>query len=359
MSIDFTYFQPWSGAKNSFIYLLTAVLFLLAVISFIKSKFDVLNPSFIYSICLAGFCALAALYTEKWDLPMHFNTAIIIIVMSMLFLLGGSLAEFCCLPEKVNPDLNPEFPKGFSISWPVWLFFIALLLCFVYLNYTDFINAARKVTTETEFSKMLGPFISGMAHREIELSRWNSYRFRFANGMSYLSVLAVWINIMARQYKEVIKWACFVLLFIPFMVLTGGRQQFMYLVIYAMVSFFLVYRKYHKGRSALFKEFVIIGIAVAAFLFCFLGIGVINGKIGANKSFLDVLVHYAGTNISAFDVYINEMEMPDTKYIGTTTLDPIYTFLNNHGFDVPRFYQYITLFTSFGPVTTNVYTAFY
>lgn len=48
MRIEFTYFYPFSGAENSFIYLLAAVLFLLAVISFVKSKFDVLNPSFIY-----------------------------------------------------------------------------------------------------------------------------------------------------------------------------------------------------------------------------------------------------------------------------------------------------------------------
>lgn len=206
---------------------------------------------------------------------------------------------------------------------------------------------------------MLKPFNAGLAHQQIIMSRWNSYRFRFANGMAYLSILAVWLNIMAHQYKEVIKWSCFILLFIPFMILTGGRQQFMYLVIFAMVSFFLVYRKSYRGRSMLSQELMIIGIALVAFLFCFLGIGVINGKIGSNTSFLNVLVHYAGTNISAFDVYINEMVMPDTKYIGTTTLDPIYIFLNNHGFDVPRFYQYITLFTAFGPVTTNVYTAFY
>ena len=238
-------------------------------------------------------------------------------------------------------------------------FFIVLLLSFAYLSYAEFLTATSRVTTETEFTKMLKPFINGLAHQQIIMSRWNSYRFRFANGMAYLSILAVWINIMAHQYKKVIKWSCFILLFIPFMILTGGRQQFMYLVMFAMVSFFLVYRNSHRGRSMLSQELMIIGIALVAFLFCFLGIGVINGKIGFNTSFLNVLVHYAGTNISAFDVYINEMVMPDTRYIGTTTLDPIYIFLNNHGFDVPRFYQYITLFTAFGQVTTNVYTAFY
>lgn len=360
MKIDFTYFYPIYGAENSFICLLAAVLFLLAVISFVKSKFDVLNPSFIYCVCMAGFCMLAALYTEEWDLPMHYNTAGIMIVMSVLFLLGTYMADYCCSTSKdILLKKECEVSQGFFISWPIWIFFIVLLLSFAYLSYTEFLTAASRVTTETEFTKMLKPFINGLAHQQIIMSRWNSYRFRFANGMAYLSILAVWINIMAHQYKEVIKWSCFILLFIPFMILTGGRQQFMYLVMFAMVSFFLVYRKSHRGRSMLSQKLMIIGIALVAFLFCFLGIGVINGKIGSNTSFLNVLVHYAGTNISAFDVYINEMVMPDTKYIGTTTLDPIYIFLNNHGFDVPRFYQYITLFTAFGPVTTNVYTAFY
>lgn len=358
MRVDLVHFQPYSGAGDSFIYVLTGVLFLLAIISFIKSRFDVLNPSFIYSICFAGCCTLAACYTQLWDMPMHFNTAMIIIVMSMLFIVGSGLAEFCCRKPVYKSDGAAEQIKGFYISWPAWLFFLVLLLCFVYFSYMEFLSAASQVTRETEFTKMLGPFIKGLAHHDIALSRWNAYRFRFANGLAYLSVLAVWVNLMAHRYKEIMKWGCFVILFIPFMILTGGRQQFMYMVMFAMISFFLVYRRTHS-RKALGKDLVVIGLGIAAFLFCFLGIGLINGKIGAGTGFIKVLVHYAGTNISAFDVYINEMVMPDTQYIGAITLDPIYLFLSNHGFDVPRFYQYIPLFTVLGPVDTNVYTAFY
>lgn len=52
MSIEFTFFQPSFGATDSFIYFLTATLLLLSVISFVESQFDILNPSFIYNICL-------------------------------------------------------------------------------------------------------------------------------------------------------------------------------------------------------------------------------------------------------------------------------------------------------------------
>lgn len=356
MGVDFTYWFPIYGAMNSFIYCLTAILFLLAVILFLKNNFDIMNPAFIFCICFSGCCGLAALYTQVWDLPMHFNTAIIIISMCVFFIVGSFLASL----TGIIPTKNDSYlVKGLSISTPIWLCVVGILLVCVYLNYTNFIHVARQVTNETEFSKMLFPLVDGLAHRTIEMGRWNAYRLRFATGIAYISVLAVWINIMAHEYKETMKWACLVLLYIPFMILTGGRQRFLYLILFSLVSFFLVYRKGNAGYRNVGKEFLIIGIAVIAFLTCFLGIGVINGKIGSNTRFLSVLVHYAGTNISAFDVFVNEMIVPDTQYIGTTTLDPIYGFLHRRGFDVPEFFQYITLFTHFGPVTTNVYTALY
>lgn len=359
MGTEFTYFQPYYGAENSFIYPLTAVLLLLSIFSFMKSKYDVLNPSFIYSSCFTVFCMLAALYTEKWNLPMHFNTAIIIIVMSVLFLMGGSMADFCYTANKNAVKQTAFSTKGFTIDWRIWGFCIILILYFLYLNYLDFINLATQVTKETEFNKMLKPFINSLSLQEIQLPRWNSYRLRFVNGMAYISLVAIWINIMARHYKEIIKWSSFVLLYIPFIILTGGRQQFMYLIMFALISFFLIYRKSHNNKYSLKKEVFIIGVAFIIFLFCFLGMGLVNGKIGSDASFMKVLVHYAGTNISAFDVYINEMIMPDTQYIGPTTFSSIYNFFYKLGVDVPHFFQYITLFTVFDPVTTNVYTAFY
>lgn len=358
MSIEFTFFQPSFGATDSFIYFLTATILLLSVISFVKSQFDILNPAFIYNICLTGCCTLAALYTKAWDLPMHFNSAMIIIGMSFLFFLGSVLAEFSVGLDDYIIEKSNESSRGFFIDWPLWIFFFALLLYFIYLNYIEFLTVASQITQEQEFTKMLGPLIEGISHQKIELSRWNEYRLRFATGMAYLSVLAVWINLTAHEYKELLKWGCFVILYFPFVVLTGGRQQFMYLIMFGLISFFLIYRKADIHNS-LRKEFMIVGIAVIVFFMCFLGIGCVNGKIGADANFLKVLVHYAGTNISAFDVYINEMTIPDTPYIGSTTLTPIYGFLHARGFDVPQFFQYITLFTAFGPVTTNVYTAFY
>ena len=357
--MTYTYFYPSGGAENSFIYLLTGVLFLLALLSFVKSRFDILHPVTIYHLCLAGCCSLAAMYTELWDLPMHFNTAMILIVMSLLFFAGGVLAEYHCAAfYPGNAFARGKSFAGFPISWPVWWFFFLAMVLILYVQCTVFLEAVRQVTNATDLGGMLHAVVKASAAKQIEFDRWHAYRLRFANMMAYVSILAVWLNLLSKQYKETAKWSVFVLLYIPFLVMTGGRQQFMYVAMFGVVTFFLLSRKRYGGIS-LRRELAVIGLAVVFFLFFFLGIGMLNGKVGANTSFLNVIVHYAGTNISAFDVYINEMVMDDTPYIGTRTFCAIYDFLHDHGLDVPQDPMYIYLFTALGPVTTNVYTAFY
>lgn len=87
--------------------------------------------------------------------------------------------------------------------------------------------------------------------------------------MAYLSVLAVWINLRAHQYKELLKWGCFVILYFPFVVLTGGRQPFMYLIMFSLISFFLVHRR-GDSHNSFGKELMIISIAVITFSSVFL-----------------------------------------------------------------------------------------
>lgn len=361
--MSFSFFYPSGGAENSFIYLLTGILFLFAVISFLKCQFDILHPVVIYNLCLSGCCALAALYTDIWDLPMHFNTAMILIVMSVLFILGGILAEFRC-SASVNAGVleteNGYLAGGFSISWPMWLVMLVLLGAALHFQYVAFLEAARQVTNETSWGKMTLAVLNGLRTQDISFDRWYAYRIRFANIVAYVSILAVWLNLPAHRYKDCVKWGALALLYIPFLILTGGRQQFMYVILFALVSFLLVRRKYFgKGVQSLRKELLLIGIAIGFFLLSFLGIGLLNGKVGAAADFFKSIAHYAGTNISAFDVYINEMLMDDSPYIGTRTFCAVYTFLHNHGFDVPEYLMYIYLFTDFNSVTTNVYTAFY
>ena len=60
VSYSYSFFNPSGGAEDSFIYLLTGILFLFAVISFVRSRLDILHPAAIYNLCLSGCCALAA-----------------------------------------------------------------------------------------------------------------------------------------------------------------------------------------------------------------------------------------------------------------------------------------------------------
>lgn len=364
MEIEFTYWMPQYGSENSFIYILTIILFLLAIISYLQNKMDILNPSFIFSICLASCCGLAALYTKKWNLPMHFNTAMIIIIMAISFILGSSVAKYCTFfiskdKKFTNKDSFQTVQElQFSLPWLIWLGLGSAMVFFAYISYCEFIEMASRVTEERQFSKMIYPVLDGLAHGTITWGRWNVYRMCIANCIAYLSLFGMWVNLFKHQYNEFIKWSILLILYIPLLILTGGRQLFLYLTLFGMISLFLLYRKNNNGRINFRKEFLIAFFTLTLFLCLFVGVGILNEKIGTDTKLLKVLVHYTGTNISAFDVWLNEITIPDTVYIGTTTLSHIYGMLYRHGFGVPYFFQYNTLFTYMGPVTTNVYTAF-
>lgn len=59
-----------------------------------------------------------------------------------------------------------------------------------------------------------------------------------------------------------------------------------------------------------------------------MGLGVASGKVTLGMGMFRALAHYAGTNIAAFDVFINEMNIPSSQYIGANTLVAAQSFLN-------------------------------
>lgn len=356
MGIEFIQWFPSYGSTGSFIYCLTAILFLLSLIIFICSDYDILFPPFICSLAMTGCCGLAAIYTVNWNLPMHFITAMTIIVMVFLFVVGGAIAK----SVTVNSYIQSNKTNQFILPDPLWALIMIILLGFLFLNYHDFLDLAREVTTTNKFSEMLMPVIDGITHQRIHFSRLHSYRLTIATIISYCSVIGIWVNLIQKKWKDFLKWLLILILYLPFLILTGGRQPFLYLCLFMMISFLLIHRKMDLNDTSSYKsEILIISVSLVVFLAVFLGIGVVNGKVDASKGFLRVLGHYFGMNIATFDVFMNEMTIIDTPYIGKTTLNAVYSFLNHRGFDIPEGNMYITLFTNFQIYSTNVYSAFY
>lgn len=362
MEQEFSLWFPTYGSGDSFIYLLFFVLLLLSIICFLFSKYDILYPPLIGTISFTCCVGLAALYTNLWNLPMHFNTAIIIICMVSLFIGGGFIATnsiYKLIAKKQNTNKTIyTIDKAINITFKYLLLIILLLLFSLYYNYKEFIVLASQVTDSHNFSEMLFPVTNGVAQGIIKFSKLFSYRLLFAKSISYTSVIFFWYNFAEKKYFNCLKWSILTVLYFPFILLTAGRQLFLYFILFSLISLIMILRKRSIIQKGL-KEIYIVLVAFLGFLLFFLGTGLLNGKINANLGLFRVLVHYAGVNISGFDVYINEMIIPDTPYIGLHTLSPITFFLNHFGLNYPDGIGYIPLFTVFGSVSTNVYTALF
>lgn len=290
---------------------------------------------------------------------MHFNTAIILIVMITLFNLGGFLATKTSEKIKTQTNsviYNSGLIEDVDIPMNFWLITILLFLVCLYLNYKEFLNLASIVTGSQKISEMLFPVTVGIAQGKIKFSKLFFYNLILAKSISYISVLFFYYSFLNKKYYSCFKWAALILFYFPFILLTAGRQLFLYFILFSLISLIMILRKkevIHKGINEMF----IMLPFFFGFLLFFLSVGVLNGKINSDLGFFRVLVHYAGINISAFDVYINEMNIPDPNYIGMMTLNAVNAIVNHFGFDIPKGVTYIPLFVDFGSITTNVYTA--
>lgn len=348
------------GHENGFLLLTVIILFLLWGLVIVRTKYDLLHPAVIFTGGITACCGLDLMVERVWDLPFHFNTAMVILGMTVLFVIGTWSASFV-MPDREEEKLSEKM-EAVPLHWKLYLGCLVICGVIVCLNFKEFLDISHKLTTTNSFGGMLLAVTDGQAHDKFRFSRAFTYGGLLVKGIAYIALVEVWRNIFAKNYRECLKWGSLVLFYPMTVIITGGRQAFMYIVIFAVVSFLLVWRR-SNGRADgnAKKELRIIGIGMIAFFFFFIGLGLWNGKIANIGATLRVLAHYGGTNISALDVYLNQIFLyaPENGYIGGCTLNLGYSILRKLGMDLPEYTGYIRFFVDFGYVTTNVYTSFY
>lgn len=337
------------------LYILLLLLFSLFIGIFFYFDKDILAPPAIVVITF-GFCTfLASLYSETWNLPMHVNTVCIILGNILMFCIGSILAKkiFFCknFPVRVNDLKEIKIPNN------VIVVLVLMLLFFIYLNYTELYFLSHLYNPSNEISVMLYTTIYHLQMGDIKFSKLYIIRLAIAQCISY-------IFIYVFMYNKIFFKHCHYMLILPsifyigLILLTGGRQEFLYFIIFLLVSMILLYQyRQEFNTKDMIKIYEMIFFCFGIFLILFIGTGMLSGKIHSTTSIIRVLSHYAGTNITALDVYINKMYIPANEYIGEITLPRLYNNLNILGFNLPTGKEYIKVFVEFDGITTNVYTA--
>ena len=348
------------GHEDGFLLLTVVILFLVWGLIIVRAEYDLLHPAVIFTGGVTTCCGLDLAVASAWDLPFHFNTAMVILGMAVLFIIGTWLASIV-VPDREGKKFTEKI-EAFPLQWKLYLGCLAICGIIICLNFKEFWDVAHRLTTTNSFGEMLLAIVDGQAHEKFHFSKAFTYGGLLVKGIAYIALVEIWKNLFAKTYRECIKWGSLVLFYPMTVIITGGRQAFLYLVIFAVVSFLLVWRRSNgQAEGNVKKELRIVCIGVIALFFFFIGLGLWNGKIANLGATLRVLAHYGGTNISALDVYLNQILLyaPENEYIGGCTLNSGYSILRKLGMDLPEYTGYIRSFVDFGYITTNVYTSFY
>lgn len=192
---------------------------------------------------------------------------------------------------------------------------------------------------------------------DIKLSRWMAYYQILVQQITYVSIFAF----IQRTIFKAWQWSnlCYLvplLFFFPFVYLTTGRILIITLVIFIFtIVGHAIYRKY-EGFKYVKKLLTTAGLSFVAFFLLFVVIGTLFGKgISSNKSAFEILAHYAGISLSAFDVIL-QYQLADSTLIGQTIFVGPYGNLNTLGFALPKPSIFL-FFTYFYNIDTNVYTS--
>lgn len=333
---------------------------LLLLVTIYALDFDLLSPVIATQSSLMIASILCSVMVKHWQLPMHGSTVLILISAQIVMTLGSLYVAYCLnndpmvktsvCTQNMSDVYIPIYYQGI-----VWV----LLGIIVGLAGHEMYTLAEKVGNKNGIlgiATSLRPYFMNESS-DIKLSRWMAYYQILVQQITYISIFAF----IQRTVFKVWRWSnlCYLvplLFFFPFVYLTTGRILIITLVIFIFtIVGHAMYRKY-KGFEYAKKLLTTAGISFVSFFLLFVIVGSLFGKgITSNSSAFEILAHYAGISLSAFDVIL-QYQLVDSTLIGQTLFVGPYANLNTLGFDLPKPSVFL-FFTYFYNIDTNVYTS--
>ena len=333
---------------------------LLLLVTLYALDFDLLSPVIATQSSLTIASILCSVMVKHWQLPMHGSTVIILITAQIVMTLG-SLYVAHCLNDRSLVKATISSQSMSDVYIPIYRQCILWVLLGIILGLAghEMYTLAEKAGNKNGIlgiASSIRPYIMAESST-IKPSRWMAYYQILVQQITYLSIFAF----IQRTVFKAWSWTnlCYLiplLFFFPFVYLTTGRILIITLVIFIFtVVGHAMYRKY-KGFAYAKKLLTTAGISFVSFFLLFVVLGALFGKgVSANKSAFEILAHYAGISLSAFDVIL-QYQLVDSTLIGQTIFVGPYGNLNTLGFDLPKPSIFL-FFTYFYNIDTNVYTS--
>ena len=300
----------------------------------------------------------AMLTMERWSLPMDLKGWLYLFSAMLSFCVAGGWGYYQVFKNKeisVSSSRHRQVLKSNNLVMFVLLFLVVVM---AYFSYKEVYDLSVFLGNQDGPMNMIRTIRPAIEAQEVSMSRWMSYRMLFAQMVAYVYLYVFLANFFGAGFRlGSLKLLLPVVAYLPFVILTTGRMEFLIFLIYMFIVAAILYQK-NEGYTLRGSKKLIISLSagVVAFIGLFLLMGYFTGKtVTEDRTPFVILSHYAGVSIPAFSAAV-EYPVLEDGYIGSHTLLGVYRVLEkfgilNNGIDI------FLPFIDFDGIDTNIYTA--
>jgi oligosaccharide repeat unit polymerase len=294
----------------------------------------------------------AMMNVNTWGFTIAPITVVVILTSLMALGCGEFLVHLIWYKHKQRV---PYIPPRTPIKIPFWAI---LLLCGILgILLLHYYNETVRIAVHYGYTD--GPLMLAYARQAIKDPEVNRDRIALlgallAKAAAYVFSFTFLYNFFFFKRTKSIKNLLPVLIYVPFIVLSAGRTDFIYLITawFVVGCVFFMQKNGWRPRS-LFKILMVGFSSIILFLFLFVFSGSFRSS-SLRENALSVISYYAGLSIPSLDDFILHPR-PSDFYFGENTLFGIYGVLRKLGFNYPFFYAPYDA-VSFNGTRGNVYT---
>lgn len=350
-------------ALNIILFLI--LLFLVLIIFKIYNK-DVFEPSFLFSISFLILSLMALLNNNKWNLNLHLNTFLVVVLGVIEFVLVCFIVKTIyqkkfLKEEKYGAPKLIKIPYYFEIPY----FFLSIIICIVFALYiisvvnVD-IKSIKDISNAIGIFDYLSKFTENYDTVKLPFLVSNSRFAIIAIGsiFNYVIINNYFVN---KKFKLIEIGISLVALISTF--LDGSRTGAFYYVFAIIAMIFILRNKKNNYKNnfnfIIFKNIFIIS---AIFILSFLPLAKLLGRNTNNINTFDYISIYCGAQLKNLDIALQEDDFPkkssifgsQTFYTLNKTLGTKFNLKNYGPYHVDTPFRRIN-----GYNLGNVYTTFY
>lgn len=293
--------------------ILIALLSLLVVINFYFFKKNLVNPSL---LCCLGYLfgtVICLLNLNNWN-DIQFGTCFVIFLTCSLITFGSVLSALLFRNKKKEQIDNPnikiiDINKMFFLCAPFFVLMLVTAIWYFKYDYDIAVLAGYKGGISHFFSYVRNAIADDTLPTKMNIVL--NILLKISKGFSYaltfylVSYVFYYKNVKEHPWKFALCAGVIVLYFIH-MLLSGGRTQFMYYILYLVILIIALFYKrrngsLHSGKVILFGSAALITVLVVFLIIE----NTTRGSVYGNEySAFYKISQYAGSSIKALDVYL-------------------------------------------------------